>query len=42
MVTVQSLRRTALPPRVDDRQHPTNFSHVDWGQVADGLGLRLR
>ncbi|MGO0577926.1 phytase [Ornithinimicrobium panacihumi] len=29
-------------PGVDEEQDPTNFSYVDWGQVADALGLRLR
>ena len=29
-------------PGVDEDQDPTNFSYVDWGQVVDALGLRLR
>ena len=26
---------------VDAERDPTNFSYVDWGEVADALGLRV-
>jgi 3-phytase len=28
-------------PGVDPERDPTNFSYVDWGEVADALSLKI-